>query len=74
MLSDTDLRDVTKATGGGAEYSLESVVSWSRRWEPVFATDLLGLALRLAPDFIMAGEAGISDMKSHADEKARASG
>jgi hypothetical protein len=36
MLSDTDLRDVTKATGGGAEYSLKSVVSWSRRWEPVF--------------------------------------
>jgi len=34
MLSDTDLRDVTKATGGGAEYSLESVVrisSWQGR-------------------------------------------
>jgi hypothetical protein len=34
--------------------------------------DLRGLALRLALDFIMAGEAGISDTKSYADEKARA--
>jgi hypothetical protein len=34
------LRNVTKATGVmvvGVEYSLESDVSWSRRWEPVFA-------------------------------------
>jgi hypothetical protein len=66
MLSDTDLRDVTKATGGGAEYSLESVVSCQGAGSPSLLTDLRGLALRLAPDFIMAGEAGISDMKSHA--------
>jgi len=42
------LRSVAKATGVGAEYSLESEINWSSRREPVFA-------LRLAPDFIMAG-------------------
>src|SRR5262249_15805869 len=41
---------------------------------PSLLLDLRGLALRLAPDFIMAGSTGVSDMKSHADERARASG
>jgi hypothetical protein len=48
MLSDTDprcSRGVTKATGVGAEYSLQSESTGQAR----------GLALPLAPDFIMAG-------------------
>jgi len=65
MLSDTDLRDVRKATGVGAAYSLESGVSWSRRWEPVPST---------RAGFHHGRVAGISDMKSYAEEKARASG
>jgi hypothetical protein len=48
----------------------------STRWKAESTGQVAGSfrALRLAPDFIMAGQAGISNMKSHADEEAQASG
>src|SRR5262245_54320409 len=68
-------RYVTKATGVmivGAEYSLESEVSWSRRWETVFASGSSTTGPSTCAGFHHGREAGISDTKSYADEKARA--
>jgi hypothetical protein len=66
MLSDTNPRCSGRCKGDRRERRVLA----GKRNQTVKALGARGLALRVAPDFIMAGWAGISNTKSYADEEA----